>query len=50
MSANTTPQDNPRIDPAALNSKMYEKPLEEYWLDYENNPDYCESDEDYIGG
>ncbi|KAL3143131.1 hypothetical protein ABBQ38_003400 [Trebouxia sp. C0009 RCD-2024] len=31
-------------------SKTYDEALEHYYADYEDNPDYWESDEDYIGG
>ncbi len=29
--------------------RSYEEKLEDHWADCEENPDYWESDEDYVG-
>ena len=54
-SRNNAPNDKPPIDDRTFEekiatSKTYDEAMEHYWEDYEENPDYLESDEDYIGG
>ena len=44
------PSDDRSFEEKMAASKTYDEALEHYWEDYEENPDYWESDEDYIGG
>ena len=44
------PTDDRTLEEKMVASKTYDEGMEHYWEDYEENPDYWESDEDYVGG
>ena len=43
------PADDRDFAKKTADCKSYEEQLEVYWADCEENPDYWESDEDYVG-